>query len=153
MHLTEPAPASPESSPSPRPTVGATAFPLSSRLCPNLIGILKTLLAIRSGTGVSNATSKFRRTIVSSRAGRSGSDGGTSRNNEPTFPETEEEEVEDGEHAERDGPPGADHAVSACVANHEPNVAICTFATIGYCRSFRNEMGGGRTREQDETPS
>lgn len=40
------------------------------RLCPNLIGILKTLLAIRSGAGVSNATTKFRDTMRSTRAER-----------------------------------------------------------------------------------
>ncbi|CAM9255225.1 unnamed protein product [Ectocarpus sp. 6 AP-2014] len=39
-------------------------------LCPNLIGILKTLLAIRSGAGVSNATTKFRDTMRSTRAER-----------------------------------------------------------------------------------
>eukprot|EP00752_Nemacystus_decipiens_P004957 g4510.t1 len=35
-------------------------------LCPSLIGILKTLLAIRSGAGVSNATTKFRHRMRSS---------------------------------------------------------------------------------------
>ena len=41
-----------------------------TRLCPSLIGILKTLLAIRSGAGVSNATTKFRHRMRSSRSTR-----------------------------------------------------------------------------------
>lgn len=39
-----------------------------SSMCPSLVGILKTLVAIRSGPGVSNATTKFRYTIISSRS-------------------------------------------------------------------------------------
>ncbi|CAM9134053.1 unnamed protein product [Ectocarpus sp. 12 AP-2014] len=61
-------------------------------LCPNLIGILKTLLAIRSGAGVSNATTKFRDTMRSTRAERVESSHRDSTSD--VLPATKEEEQE-----------------------------------------------------------